>query len=211
MYLQRSLGCTLVELVTGKPPYGDLLAMSAMFRIVEDDYPPLPSNVSQDMKDFLLCCFQKDPEQRSSSKELQKHVWIEKHLKKSTPPSISKAAREIPGENCVLLYKKKIIINTSSLHIKLGHPSTSSYNPETQQQQQHEAKIRKKQAASNNNKAKYYSLNASSIGHQPSSFDDSSSHMFIETMFGKEVECKVCSDIMDAESVFCESKLCIQV
>lgn len=177
-----SLGCTLVELVTGKPPYGDLLAMSAMFRIVEDDYPPLPPNVSQNMKDFLLCCFQKDPEQRSSSKELQKHVWIEKHLKKSTPPSLSKATREIPG-----------------------HPSTSSYNLETQQQ--HEAsRNKKKQAASSNNKAKYYSLNASTIGHPPSSssFDDSSSHMFIETTFGKEVECKVCSDVMNAESVFCE-------
>lgn len=43
----RSLGCTLVELVTGKPPYSDLIAMSAMFRIVEDDYPPLPQNISE--------------------------------------------------------------------------------------------------------------------------------------------------------------------
>lgn len=76
-----SLGCTLVELVTGKPPYGDLLAMSAMFRIVEDDYPPLPPNISKDMQDFLLCCFQKDPEQRSSSKELQSHIWIKKNQK----------------------------------------------------------------------------------------------------------------------------------
>jgi serine/threonine protein kinase len=55
-----------------------------MFRIVEDDYPPLPPNISQDMKDFLLCCFQKDPEQRSSSKELQSHTWIQKNQKATT-------------------------------------------------------------------------------------------------------------------------------
>lgn len=79
-----SLGCTLVELVTGKPPYSDLLAMSAMFHIVEDDYPPLPENISQDMKDFLLCCFQKDPENRSSSTELLQHDWIIKNKKKAT-------------------------------------------------------------------------------------------------------------------------------
>ncbi|KAG1473778.1 hypothetical protein G6F56_000754 [Rhizopus delemar] len=76
-----SLGCTLIELVTGKPPYNDLLPMSAMFRIVEDDYPPLPEHISEDMRKFLLCCFQKDPEKRSSSAELQKHEWIVKSLK----------------------------------------------------------------------------------------------------------------------------------
>jgi serine/threonine protein kinase len=87
-----SLGCTLVELVTGKPPYGDLLAMSAMFRIVEDEYPPLPENISQEMKDFLQCCFQKDPDQRSSSKELQQHVWIKKNKKKTPASSVSKGS-----------------------------------------------------------------------------------------------------------------------
>jgi serine/threonine protein kinase len=44
--LSRSLGCTLIELLTGKPPYAELIAMSALFRIVEDDYPPLPSKIS---------------------------------------------------------------------------------------------------------------------------------------------------------------------
>lgn len=71
-----SLGCTCIELVSGKPPYSDLLAMSAMFHIVEDDYPPFPETISQDMNRFLLCCFQKDPTDRKSSVELQCHEWI---------------------------------------------------------------------------------------------------------------------------------------
>lgn len=41
-----SLGCTIVELCTGKPPYSDLLPMTALFRIVEDDFPPLPDGLS---------------------------------------------------------------------------------------------------------------------------------------------------------------------
>lgn len=71
-----SLGCTCIELVSGKPPYSDLLAMSAMFHIVEDEYPPLPESISQDMSRFLLCCFQKDPTDRKSGNELQRHAWI---------------------------------------------------------------------------------------------------------------------------------------
>lgn len=96
-----SLGCTLVELVTGKPPYGDLLAMSAMFRIVEDEYPPLPENISQDMKDFLLCCFQKDPDQRSSSKELQQHEWIKKNQKKAPSAKKPKGSRVLWYSYCI--------------------------------------------------------------------------------------------------------------
>lgn len=71
-----SLGCTLVELVTGKPPYADLIAMSAMFRIVEDPIPPLPDTISDEMKSFLTACFQKDPDLRPSADELKDHPWI---------------------------------------------------------------------------------------------------------------------------------------
>lgn len=42
-----SLACTIIELLTGKPPYADLIAMSALYHIVEDDCPPLPQNISK--------------------------------------------------------------------------------------------------------------------------------------------------------------------
>lgn len=41
-----SVGCTVVELITGKPPYFDLDQMPALFRIVQDDHPPLPEGIS---------------------------------------------------------------------------------------------------------------------------------------------------------------------
>ena len=71
-----SVGCTVVELITGKPPYFDLQQMPALFRIVQDEHPPLPDNISAALEDFLMQCFQKDPLRRVSAQELLKHQWL---------------------------------------------------------------------------------------------------------------------------------------
>ncbi|KAI8595998.1 kinase-like domain-containing protein, partial [Dissophora ornata] len=75
-----SLGCTIVEMLTGRPPYADLLAMTTLFRIVEDERPPLPNNLSADLLDFLCQCFQKDPILRPSAGDLGRHVWIKRNF-----------------------------------------------------------------------------------------------------------------------------------
>ncbi|KAL1624529.1 Protein kinase of the Mitotic Exit Network [Diplodia seriata] len=71
-----SLGCTVIELLDGKPPYHKLQPMPALFRIVNDDHPPLPEAASPAVRDFLMQCFQKDPNLRVSAKKLLKHPWI---------------------------------------------------------------------------------------------------------------------------------------
>ncbi|KAJ1659926.1 Protein kinase of the Mitotic Exit Network [Dispira simplex] len=71
-----SLGCTMIELLTGKPPYADLIQMTTLFRIVEDDCPPLPEGISGPLKQFLQECFKKDPAQRPTASELLKLPWI---------------------------------------------------------------------------------------------------------------------------------------
>ncbi|TKX21380.1 cytokinesis protein sepH [Elsinoe australis] len=71
-----SLGCTVIELLDGKPPYHKLQPMPALFRIVNDDHPPLPEGASPVVRDFLMQCFQKDPNLRVSAKKLLKHPWI---------------------------------------------------------------------------------------------------------------------------------------
>lgn len=71
-----SLGCTVIELLDGKPPYHKLAPMPALFRIVNDDHPPLPDSCSPLVRDFLMQCFQKDPNLRVSAKKLLKHPWI---------------------------------------------------------------------------------------------------------------------------------------
>ncbi len=71
-----SLGSTIIQLLTTQPPYYEFDAMAAMFRIVRDKCPPLPNGISDNLRDFLLKCFEKDPENRASAKDLLKHPWI---------------------------------------------------------------------------------------------------------------------------------------
>ncbi|KAL1953256.1 hypothetical protein VTO42DRAFT_3344 [Malbranchea cinnamomea] len=71
-----SLGSTVIELLEGKPPYYKFQPMQALFRIVNDDHPPLPQGASPAVKDFLMQCFQKDPNLRVSARKLLKHPWI---------------------------------------------------------------------------------------------------------------------------------------
>ena len=71
-----SLGCTVIELLEGKPPYHKFNSVAALYRIVNDDHPPLPESLSPACEDFLMQCFQKDPNLRVSAKKLLKHPWI---------------------------------------------------------------------------------------------------------------------------------------
>lgn len=71
-----SLGCTLLELLTGHPPYWDLDQMRAVFCIVQDERPPIPADITGDLYRFLHRCFVKDPEKRASATELLTHPYI---------------------------------------------------------------------------------------------------------------------------------------
>ncbi|KAJ4022543.1 Protein kinase of the Mitotic Exit Network [Fusarium irregulare] len=71
-----SVGCTVIELLQGKPPYHNLAAMPALFAIVNDDHPPLPEGISAAARDFLMQCFQKDPNLRVTARKLLRHAWI---------------------------------------------------------------------------------------------------------------------------------------
>lgn len=50
--------------------------MPALFRIVQDDCPPIPEGASPIVKDFLYHCFQKDSNLRISARKLLKHPWM---------------------------------------------------------------------------------------------------------------------------------------
>jgi serine/threonine protein kinase len=50
--------------------------MQALYRIVQDDCPPIPEGASPIVKDFLYHCFQKDCNLRISAKKLLRHPWM---------------------------------------------------------------------------------------------------------------------------------------
>lgn len=49
-----------------------------MFRIVEDDMPPIPEGCSPYLQEFLTRCFNKDPTKRPSAEQLCEHPWLKK-------------------------------------------------------------------------------------------------------------------------------------
>ncbi len=71
-----SLGCTILELLTGQPPYFNLNQMTAMLKIACEGIPPLPEDISPELKDFLGFCFVRDPSKRKTASELMSHPWI---------------------------------------------------------------------------------------------------------------------------------------
>ncbi|XP_042491154.1 MAP3K epsilon protein kinase 1-like isoform X2 [Macadamia integrifolia] len=72
-----SVGCTVIELLTCVPPYFDIQPMPALFRIVQDEHPPIPEHLSSGITDFLCQCFKKDARQRPDAKTLLLHPWIQ--------------------------------------------------------------------------------------------------------------------------------------
>lgn len=90
-----SCGCTIIELLTGKPPYFDLEMMAALFRIVQDDCPPLPDDVSPPLRDFLMQCFQKEPMLRQSADKLLKHRWIAAAVKRTAESGAQPSATPV--------------------------------------------------------------------------------------------------------------------
>ncbi|PIA42292.1 hypothetical protein AQUCO_02000029v1 [Aquilegia coerulea] len=95
-----SVGCTVIELLTCVPPYYDLQPMPALFRIVQDEHPPISDNLSPDITDFLRQCFKKDARQRPDAKTLLSHPWIQnsrRALQSSLRPT-SGRTRNIPED-----------------------------------------------------------------------------------------------------------------
>ena len=73
-----SLGCTVYEISTGQPPWSDQqTGIMVLVKIVNATGPPTyPSHMSVQLQNFLNCCFQKVPSQRSNVYELLNHPFI---------------------------------------------------------------------------------------------------------------------------------------
>ncbi|KAL7259511.1 hypothetical protein ACSBR1_005409 [Camellia fascicularis] len=73
-----SVGCTVIEMATGKPPWSQQYQeVAALFYIgTTKSHPPIPENLSDEAKDFLLKCLQQEPELRPHACELLQHPFV---------------------------------------------------------------------------------------------------------------------------------------
>ena len=75
-----SLGITALEMAEGKPPYGDIHPMRAIFMIPSKPPPSFrdPDKWSFEFIDFVSRCLVKNPENRATAAQLLQHAFIRK-------------------------------------------------------------------------------------------------------------------------------------
>ncbi|CAM0911533.1 unnamed protein product [Alopecurus aequalis] len=73
-----SVGCTVIEMVTGKTPWNqEIQEVSLLYYVGSTkSHPPIPEHLSPEAKNFLLKCLQKEPELRSSASDLLQHPFV---------------------------------------------------------------------------------------------------------------------------------------
>ena len=75
-----SLGCTVIEMLTGRVPWDEHAfdnPMQAILYIAQDGrLPKLPQPISNELHDFLLLCLNREYKMRPSADELIQHPFF---------------------------------------------------------------------------------------------------------------------------------------
>ncbi|ERN19861.1 hypothetical protein AMTR_s00071p00019220 [Amborella trichopoda] len=85
-----SLGCTIIEMATSKPPWSQYEGMAVIFKIANSkDIPEIPYHLSEDGKHFLRLCLQRDPSARPTATRLLDHPFVRDQTSaKAAKPSL---------------------------------------------------------------------------------------------------------------------------
>ncbi|OMO58619.1 hypothetical protein COLO4_34486 [Corchorus olitorius] len=72
-----SLGCTVLEMATTKPPWSQYEGVAAMFKIGNSkELPAIPDSLSDEGKDFIRQCLQRNPLHRPTAARLLEHPFV---------------------------------------------------------------------------------------------------------------------------------------
>ncbi|KAI0666800.1 Pkinase-domain-containing protein [Trametes maxima] len=185
-----SLACTVIELLTGRPPYADIAnSMTVMFRIVEDARPPLPEESSESLQDFLKWCFNKDPAKRPNAEQLCEHEWLKKH---SAAHKVSRLPELRPQDSIPFLrrvsadmQKSKAIRYLADLEMPDSDRSSADHRPSPLEMPGSPPAARRR------------------LSNDPEPISPRE-HSFVKTTFGKPVICRVCLQSVKKSAVLCE-------
>ncbi|KAK1276578.1 Mitogen-activated protein kinase kinase kinase YODA [Acorus gramineus] len=98
-----SLGCTILEMATSKPPWSQYEGVAAIFKIGNSkDIPEIPDHLSNDAKQFLKLCLQRDPSARPTAAELLDHPFVRDQVTLKVPRGFppSDGSRTLHSDQC---------------------------------------------------------------------------------------------------------------
>ncbi|TFY59959.1 hypothetical protein EVJ58_g5448 [Rhodofomes roseus] len=187
-----SLACTVIELLTGHPPYAEIAnSMSVMFRIVEDSMPPIPDGCSEPLQGFLRQCFNKDPTKRPSAEELCEHEWLKKnwviHNKELRPQDSIPFLRRVSAD--YQAQKADVMRYLAGVEMP-ERPDSDRASPALSSSPDKRPRID-------------VSPPPRRLSNDPEHFSPRE-HSFVRTSFGKPVICRVCNQGVKKSAVLCE-------
>uniref|UniRef100_A0A453C0Q3 Protein kinase domain-containing protein n=1 Tax=Aegilops tauschii subsp. strangulata TaxID=200361 RepID=A0A453C0Q3_AEGTS len=75
-----SLGCTIIEMATARPPWHQYEGVAAIFKIANSkDTPEIPDIFSEDGRSFLKLCLKRNPASRATASRLMDHPFVQDH------------------------------------------------------------------------------------------------------------------------------------
>ncbi|KAB2598652.1 mitogen-activated protein kinase kinase kinase YODA-like [Pyrus ussuriensis x Pyrus communis] len=137
-----SLGCTVLEMATTKPPWSQYEGVAAMFKIGNSkELPAIPDSLLDDGKDFIRQCLQRNPLHRPTAAQLLEHPFVKYAaplersmlgLEPSDPPSgITNGVKALgigQGRNFSNLDSDRLAIH-SSRHSKTNNHTSEIHIP----------------------------------------------------------------------------------
>uniref|UniRef100_A0AAY4D4V8 mitogen-activated protein kinase kinase kinase n=1 Tax=Denticeps clupeoides TaxID=299321 RepID=A0AAY4D4V8_9TELE len=107
-----SLGCTIIEMATGKTPFYELGSpQAAMFKVgMFKIHPEVPQSMSAEAKGFIMRCFEPDPDRRATASELLRSSFLKLANRKRNRPSSSQKEISDLDISSVCVYSLKCIM-----------------------------------------------------------------------------------------------------
>ncbi|OXB73356.1 UNVERIFIED_CONTAM: hypothetical protein H355_017010 [Colinus virginianus] len=133
-----SLGITCIELAERKPPLFNMNAMSALYHIAQNESPTLQSNEWSDyFRNFVDSCLQKIPQDRPTSEELLKHMFVLRERPETVLIDLIQRTKDAVRELDNLQYRKMKKLLFQEAH---NGPAVETQEEEevTRQMQEHE-------------------------------------------------------------------------